>query len=524
MRTSIQKNSLWLQNGSTKRDYVLMFGIGLLAALAMPPVNLVPVLLVCFPMLYTILNKSLTTRQAAIKTWLFHFGYFTAGLYWIAWALLVDATNNWWALPFALFGLPALMSFYPAIAAVLWYRLAWRGTARIILLAVLLGISEWVRGWAFTGFPWNLWGYTWTAYLPMLQSVALIGMYGLTFLTILLALAPSFMMQRLQSRSAGAMTVFILLMFIALFAWGSGRLTHDPVQDSSTFVIRIVQPNIPQTAKWDPKIRDANEQKMWAHTIQESATPPYLVIWPETAMTQFTTEDVRRFESLLQGLLPTGTLLATGVLDVELDAKGNRRFFNRISVYDQTGSRLDAYEKAHLVPFGEYLPLQKYWPVKPVAFKEGQFTAGSGLRTVTINNIPSFSPLICYEVLFPGTTVDSKHRPQWILNVTNDAWYGYTSGPFQHLAISQTRAVEEGLPLVRAANTGVSVVIDPLGRILGELALGTEGVLDRPVPPALKPTVFARFGNTLFFGLLLIFGALGFFLQQSQARKVPHVR
>lgn len=518
----------WLDHGLKRQDYWACFILGLMSALAMPPVYAFPILLFTFPVFYRVLNKSLTTRQAAVKTWLFHFGYFTAGFYWIAWALLVDIAHNWWALPFAIFGLPALMSFYPAMLIAVWHRLAWRGAARLILFVVCLAAGEYLRGVVFTGFPWNLWGYTWVKFLPVLQSVSLFGMYGLTLFTLLFALTPTMWARRREQAFARNTALLTWAIFIVFFAWGAGRLQNTFDSANKDYIVRIVQPNIAQTVKWDPETRALQEEDLWRLTSKptywrDAKFTPNLIVWPETAMSLLNTADVRRMEYNLQTQLPRNAVLTAGVMETELDeATKQVQWFNRISVYNSS-KRLATYDKSHLVPFGEYLPFQQYWPVKPVAFAEGQFQAGSGVQTLTVPGAPSFSPLICYETLFPGATASNTERPHFILNVTNDAWYGYTTGPFQHLAIAQARAVEEGLPLIRAANTGVSAVIDPLGRITGKLALQTHGILDQPMPPSLQPTFFARMGNTVFFALLALFAVLAWVMQRLQIKKIQHV-
>jgi apolipoprotein N-acyltransferase len=514
----------WLDHGIPKRDYWLCFLMGLISAAAMAPIHAFPVLLFTFPIFYRLLNKSLTTKQAAVKTWVFHFGYYTAGFYWIAWALMVDIAHDWWVLPFSLFGLPWLMAFYPAITVAIWHRMAWRGTARLLSFVVALAFAEWVRGWAFTGFPWNLWGYTWEVYLPILQSVSLFGMYGLTFFTILFAMTPTLWARIKDHVFARTLLFFTLGLFGVMFAWGMGRLHHQPKNPDNSFIVRVVQPNIAQSAESDPRTRLVEEEKLWTMSATPANAMPKLIIWPESAITLYDTWDVRRLEEHLQTILPKGSILAAGMVDTDLDEKTNtRRYYNRIAFYDTLGQRLATYDKSHLVPFGEYLPFQEYWPTKPVAFKDGEFSKGSGVTTMHLPGLPTFSPLICYEVLFPGATVLRKDRPSFLLNVTNDAWYGYTSGPFQHLGIAQTRAVEEGLPLIRAAKTGVSAVITPFGDIVASRALDTQGVLDYPLPPALKPTLFAQFGNLIFLTILVGFGALAWIFQTLQTKKFSHV-
>lgn len=517
--------SRWLDTRTVKQDYGLCLLLGALNALAMPPVYFVPVLLLTFPVLIRLLDKALISKQVFFKTFLFFFAFHVFGLYWINFALLVDIGNTWWVLPFALSGLPMLMAFYPAFAAFVWHRIGWQGTARLLLLVVLFALSEWVRGWAFTGFPWNLWGYTWAFLAPMLQSVALMGMYGLTLLTLLIACAPALFFKNYQSRFGRNVAIGIAVIVLALLAWGSGRLHHPLPQSEQPFIVRIVQPNIPQTAKISAEARAGNERKLWRHTIEPAAQQPHLVVWPETSLPLVSTWDVRRLEATLQEILPAGTTLAAGVIEVQDNPEtGKRELFNRIGFYRNDGHRLATYDKFHLVPFGEFLPFESLWPVKPVAFSGGSMLAGSGVRTIHLDHVPPFSALICYEVLFPGATALKKDRPQWILNATNDAWYGTTSGPYQHLATTRVRAVEEGLPVVRAANTGISAIIDPMGRVVSSLPLNSEGIIDEALPASLTPTLFARYGNAIFFALLGMVWAIALWAQRQRHLVVPHVK
>lgn len=525
MTQTLQNFFRWLDNRSDKQDYLICLLLGALNALAMPPIYFFPVLLVTFPLFIKLLDKSPTTFRAALKTFLFYFAFHVVGLYWISAALFVDIANNWWVLPFALSGLPALMAFYPAVAVALWQRMAWQGSARLLSLIVLLAFTEWFRGWAFTGFPWNSWGYAWVAFLPVMQSVALFGVYGLSLATLIFACLPVFFTRHYHDRFSRVFCIGFGLLMLGLVAWGAGRLQTVLPAQANPYVVRIVQPNIKQEAKWNPQTRLEHEKKLWLDSIKPSVTKaPDMIVWPETAISLIDTIDVRRLEAAMEELLPPTTTLAAGILEVESNEETRtRQYFNRLSLY-QNAHRVAAYDKSHLVPFGEFLPFQEYWPVRPVAFQNGSMSRGGGVQTVVVNNVPSFSPLICYEVLFPGASALNKPRPQWILNITNDAWYGDTTGPYQHLAITRTRAIEEGLPVIRAANTGISAAIDPFGRILQSLPLDSEGVIDQALPQSLKATFFAKFGNSIFMLMLAGLWALAWGWQRTRAPIVRQVR
>ena len=514
-----------LQHTGRKTDALILFVSGMACAAALQPVNFFPVIFAAIPLMFFLVNKSLTTKGVFWRVWVFNFGYFMIGLYWINAALFIDIHNNWWVVPWALGSLPALMSFYAGVAAMIWHRLAWKGAPGLICFVVLWMAAEWVRGWALTGFPWNLWGYVWTAYLPVLQSVSLFGIYGLSFLTLLLTFLPVMLYRHGNVKTVRAFCAAVVLVFLGLISWGGGRLSRPTVYDQNAPLVRIVQPNIKQEIKWDrEKVRE-NTIRTWSLTIKPFDKKPDVIVWPETTINLSTIEQVRLHQANIQNMIPAGTYLAMGVFEVEASPDGTiPSFFNRLSTYAHDGTRVGKYDKRHLVPFGEFLPFQKYWPVRPVAFSGGSTTAGPGLQTERVPGLPPFSPLICYEVLFSGDTVLEKDRPAWILNVTNDAWYGVTSGPYQHLALAQTRAVEEGLPLVRAANTGVSAMFDGKGRPVAELGLNELGVIDHLLPAPLHPTLFAIYGNKIFYGILAFFFVFAWVWQRRMITKVPMVR
>lgn len=510
----------FIDTGGAGRDAGLAVLFGALAVLAMPPFFMVPVLLVSFPVLLRLLDKAPTGKRIFWITFLFHFAFHVAGLYWVAAALFVDIHNNWWAVPFALFTLPALMAAYPASALWVWHRFGFVGAARVILLAVAVAVSEWARGTVFTGFPWNMWGYAWVDTAPILQSVSYIGIYGLTFATVFLSFAPVLLWDKYRGRGLHLVVMVVAAALLVAGAWGYGRLKQPATEYAPPYWVRIVQPNIIQQAKWDETQRALNELNLWHLTTQRAANVPRLVVWPETSFALTDTASVRQFDAARDALLWDGAVLAAGLFEAEDDPKTEKTaFYNRIGFYDRGATRLEKFDKHHLVPFGEYLPFEHLWPVRPIAFQAGSMTAGPGVRTVMVHDMPAASPLICYEVIFSGRVTDAKNRPAFLLNVTNDAWYGDTTGPHQHLAIARVRAVEHGLPLVRAANTGISAMIDPMGRITAKQDLNTRGVVDASLPVPLPQTFFDRFGNASFAALLVLFAALGLALHAGGGRR-----
>ena len=476
-------------------------------ALAMPPTGWWPFLFICLSLFY-ILLAPFSRWRAFLLSWLFGFGYFVFGLYWIGNALLVPGNDFKWAWPLAVLGLPFALAFFTGTAGWAASRLAdlktWRGFAALILCLML---SEWLRGHIFTGFPWNLYGYGWSKTLPLVQSVSLFGVYGLTLLTIIWGMLPGFLYSTGASRRTaligGTLTA---LSITALYIWGSQRLGANPPLTDSDIMIRIVQPNIPQEDKWNGDKLVENIQK----TVNLSSAPfldgkTYAIVWPETAVTDYVIQDINAANFIRGSLFPGNRpgYLLSGVLRHETDPDGKPVYYNSLVAYDSGLIPEAIYNKSHLVPFGEYIPYQKYIPLRPVVQFSG-FTPGQGVATQSLSALPAFSGLVCYEVLFPGKAALFSPRAQWIVNVTNDGWYGDSPGPYQHLVQTIYRATEEGLPLARAANTGVSALIDSYGRVLVKAGYNKDSFLDYPLPQATAdPTFYARYRDALFFAGLL---------------------
>lgn len=493
---------------------------GGLATLALPPAHVLPLLWIAFPALLWLLRGSDGTRRPSWTAfwtgWWFGFVHFTLGLYWISVALWVDIGRFWWAVPLAVGGLPALLSVFvgAAAAAHTWARRRLRltGAAEALTFAVLWTLAEWLRGHLFTGFPWNLIGYGWTAVQPVLQTTALVGIYGLGLLTVAVAALPVVLAQGggayhrwrgVRVIGAGLAVLAGVAVAGAVRMQGTEGLTVPGVQ------LRIVQAHIPQSLKWQPEVRAQNLQRHIDLSLSPGWTHVTHIVWPETAVPYFP-ERAPWVLGLLAEVAPENGFLLTGVPRLDMDA-GRPVVTNSLIAVDPAGRIAASYDKFHLVPFGEYLPFRRFLPqsLSAIASVGLDTMAGPGPRTVGLPGLPPFAPQICYEAIFPGNVAPDptagEVRPGWLLNATNDAWYGNTAGPHQHFAIAQVRAVEEGLPLVRAANTGISGVVDAYGRVTASLPLGETGVLDAPLPVASEmPTPYARFGDMLL--VMLLFG------------------
>ncbi len=497
------------------RRYGLAFLLGVCATATLPPVDLTPLLLVAFTGLLWLDDGTAGPWASFRLGYAFGFGFFVSGLYWIAAALFVDIASFWWLVPVAAAGLPAAFALYVG-AALLATSLAVKhlrlpGTARIFAFAVAWTVAEWVRGHAFTGLPWNLIGYAWSGGFPgavlMLQSVAAIGIYGLSLLTVLAASLPALLgttsldplstARRLAPAIAAGLVIFVPSLLGAL------RLAGTPTVETGYF-LRIVQPSIPQTMKWEPAAAQRNFRLLRDLSSAPATRKIAAVVWPEAATPFLLGRDAYHRREIAAVALGRGFII-TGAVRANPPPSPVAQVWNSIEAVDGNGEIVARYDKAHLVPFGEYMPLREFLPLQKITPGSLDYTAGPGPKTIDLPGLPAFAPLICYEVIFPGAIVDEHDRPAWILNVTNDAWYGRTSGPYQHFAIARTRAVEEGLPLVRVANNGVSGIVDEVGRVVARIDLNTVGYADLPLPADTSAaTLYARGGDWILLGLLCL--------------------
>jgi apolipoprotein N-acyltransferase len=499
----------------------LSCSLGAASVLGFAPFHAWPLLFLTFPCLIWLLDGAAAAggvgrdskyRRAAWTGWWFGFGFFLAGLYWIGIAFLVEADKFAWMIPFAITAMPAGLALFYAVAAAL-AMLAWRpGAGRLFVFAGAFFAAEWLRGHILTGFPWNLWGYTLAGSDGLMQMAALFGIYGLTLLALLVFASPAAL---LDARGSAARRPWLLpaICFALLAAgwiWGTLRLADDAGAVQPKVRLRIVQGNIPQADKWKLEKRDPNFQKMLDLSTQAPAsagTPAVThLIWPETSVPYlFGLNDgiyLPKVRDSLAMLLPEGVSMILGAERVDATPRGDGQYtidrvYNSLFVLDAEAGIRGVYDKTHLVPFGEYVPFEDLAAkigIKQLTHQNSGFASGKDRFLLQAGQAPAFSPLICYEAIFPNRVLaDDGVRPGWLLNLTNDAWFGTSTGPYQHLHQTRLRAVEEGLPLVRAANTGVSAVIDPYGKITASLSLNTAGVIDEALPVALRQTPFSTY-------------------------------
>ena len=483
--------------------------LGGLAALALPPLHALPLLVVAFAGLVWLVDTARRPAAAFAVGWWFGFGHFVVGLYWLAHALLTDPEKFAWMIPFAVFGLAGVLAVFSGLAALL-ARAAWGGgPARVIVLAVAWTGLEWVRGQIFTGFPWNLIGSAWAFADPMNQFAALAGVWGLSLVTVAAAGMPAVLAGGRPAAAWGAVAAAVLAI-AGIWAGGALRLAGAGDETVAGVRLRLVQAAIDQRRKNDQDLRAENLRRHLRLTVE---TPGFAnvshVIWPEAAA-QFLLERDPPLRAALAAAAPAGGVLITGAPRGAPPAGPLQQVWNSLVAIDPAGGIVATYDKFHLVPWGEYVPFRTLFPfLTKITPGSMDFSAGPGPRTLRLPGLPPVGPLICYEAIFPGAVVDPQDRPDWLLNLTNDGWYGISSGPYQHFASARLRAVEEGVPLVRAANTGISGVVDAYGRVTARLGLGEAGVLDAGLPkplPGLTP--YARFGDAAL-AVLLGLAAVG---------------
>jgi apolipoprotein N-acyltransferase len=526
---------------------LIAFLAGASSTLALPPTDIWPLPFITFPILVWLVDGAAGGRfggvlAAAAVGWWFGFGYFLAGLYWVGHAFLVDAKTFGWLLPFAVVALPAGMALYTAFGLAL-ARLIWtRGATRVLALAVSLTPAEWLRGHLFSGFPWNAYGYALISPIWLAQGVALVGIWGLTFLAVAVYASPAVLAdERADTRRPWLAPALSAAAIMVLAIYGAVRLERTPTSYVKDVRLRIMQPNLQQ----DEKFKYSQKQQVMSRYLALSDRPSgpqspglrgvTLLIWPESAFPFFLTREPDALAQIA-ALLPPETVLITGAVRAPETAANApvTRAYNSIYVIDHHGSILSVYDKVHLVPFGEYLPFQELLErlgLMQLTKVRGGFIPGEQRRTQPAPGAPNFLPLVCYEIIFPGNALPrserkgwlyrhvgryfdwpsvagSGERPGWLLNLTNDGWFGASAGPYQHFQQARIRAIEEGLPLVRAANSGISAVVDPLGRIVKSLPLGAEGVLDAPLPQPIAATLYARWGDALV-GVVVAIAFLG---------------
>ena len=464
--------------------------LGICASLALPPIFFLPSL-ICFALFINYLHKISTSRAAFKAGFAFGFGYFVIGLYWISISLFTDKDKFLFLLPFSVIGFPLFFANYIGLATLALYRFCpKKQTVTVeysLYFASFFTISEVARSYLFTGFPWNLIGYSLSSSLEMLQITSIIGIFGLSFLVVFAS-----------SLIAAKKIHYSLIIIIITYLFGAYRMSPTTFTNIN---LKLVQANIDQKHHFSHKERIENLYRQMSLSLSGSEAD--LIIWPESSIPyNVANSDLRTH---IAKVIPENTILLAGG-----DIASNDNYYNSITAINNQGHILNSYYKNHLVPFGEYIPFREFILIDKITSTIGDLSKGISLMDMDLAGIPKFSPLICYEIIFPGQVMQKNSKAKWILNVTNDAWFGKSSGPYQHYYKARVRAVEEGVPVIRSANTGISAIIDPYGRELMKLNLGDTGIIEGKLPYNIETySFFHYYKNLPIICFLLIISIIG---------------
>ena len=489
-----------------KSKYFISTLAGALCALAFAPFYFIIFASISLSVFYFLLEKEKNKKEIFFLGFTYGFGYFLAGNYWIAISLLVDAKSFAWLIPFALSLIPSALAMYMALLALSYKKIITK-LKNIISFAILWIVFEALRSHLFTGFAWNLLGYIWMIDEVFAQGANVFGIYGLSFLAVLVSLLPILFLKNHNKKDDKIFAAFISLLFLANLIYGKIYLDESKLITNNKTKIRLVQANIKQEMKWDEKEKYNNFFKTIRLTNQNNLDDVKIVIWSETSL-PFIVDDNAELLEKLKLATPKDGFLISGGLRVDADDYQIKNAWNSIFIFDQKGV-VDFYDKHHLVPFGEYVPLQKFIPfINKITQGAVGFSSGSGSKTITLSNL-KISPLICYEAIFFDKIIDKNNRPNLLVNLTNDAWFGFSTGPFQHFDMTRMRAIEHGIPLIRVANTGISAMVDPFGRVVKKINLNLEGVIDVSLIEALEPTIYEKYDQL---PLIILISLISIFL------------
>ena len=495
----------------------MAFILGVLSVFALPPFNFLPILFLCFPFLF-FLNHQAEPRQDFKIGYAFGAGHFAFGLSWIGNALLLDPLHLGWLYPICLGAAGAFFGLFIAIP--FWLANKFHSPkAQILSFAGFLGLSEWFRSFFLTGFPWNLLGYSFSFSENIIQAASIFGSYGLTVFLILATCAP-YAYIHTPNKINRLWAIFVpFIILSSLYFYGAYRLAvHTPIS-ASNIKVRIAQPSIPQKMKWNKQALEENFEKYISLSQSEGFEDINLVVWGETASPFPLDADFQHREKISRAVPPKG-YLATGSIRYVGETWDTITPYNSMFVINKNADIIAYYDKTHLVPFGEYIPFRSILPkwIKPVTNTITDFGHGDGPQTITIGKNLKLSALICYEIIFPHQITPKDEQADFILNLTNDGWYGESQGPYQHFISTKMRAVEEGITIIRAANSGISGGINQFGQTIASLPLNKRGYLDFYLPQKSKiSTPYHNFGNIIPILLSFVNIAIAFFISLKSA-------
>ncbi len=476
--------------------------LGALLNLALPPFYILPFLPISIAGLLYILEAAQTKRQAFMLGWLFTFCHFVVGFYWFIPTLLVDAEDFAWMIPFSVLAVAIYSICYGSITLAA-HMVKPNRLAQCAIFTILWGLAELFRSYYLFPLPWNLIGYSFALSDTLMQVTALIGIYGLGLVVVFISTL--FYVGNRKAYSTIAVISGLVITF--------GIFRLDGAVDNGFYEnikLRLVQPAITMQEKMAPN----NDVVILKRVIDLSFSPGFEnvthIIWPEGAL-PFALKKGSVWPDSLKGIAPPNGLLIVGADREEGQLPGKYQRWNTMMVIDGNGSFVDYYDKYHLVPYGEYIPFRKWMPfIETLTGGPTFISQGEGVKTISAGSLPPFSPLICYDAVFSLDVADKNNPPAWLLNITNDAWFGNTTAPHQHFVQAKTRAIEYGIPLVRVANTGISAVVDPYGRVIQKLGLWQHGVIDTNLPkPLPEGTLYAKYQililSGMFIGLIIVF-------------------
>lgn len=442
-----------------------------------------------------LLHQSNTSKIAFTRGWCFGFAFFSFGLSWIGNAVLIDNTFLKWLYPLIFLACGSFFGLFIAFPTWLAHRFK-KTIAQYLAFCSLIVIFEWLRSFFLTGFPWNLWGTTLAFHDSLIQLSSVGGTYLLSLLVLLICGAPFLWIINPTPKNLFASICIITCLsgFITIF--GFLRLSSETNLSSST-IVRVVQPSIPQTFKWNTASLEQNFDTYIKLSKQKPLDGINAVIWGETASPfALDVDEAHNFKA--RYAIPANGYLMTGIIRHHF--KNGHQASNSMMIFNDSGNPVAYYDKTHLVPFGEYIPLRHWLPdwLRPLANTIGTFTPGNGPQTISLPNLPKLGTIICYEAIFPNKIINPDNRPQWIINPTNDGWYGDSFGPHQHFIATKMRAVEDGITIVRAANNGISAVFSPYGRTIAKLNLNEKSIIDVALPALMSfPTPYNQYGNNI---------------------------
>ena len=501
--------NFFLENNLKKNvKYFSCFSFGILFVSCFPPFNFFPFLFFIFPFLFLKSYNAESKKDAFLIGWFFGLAFFILSLHWIFNSFLIRSGIFIYILPFCLIFFSLFLAFFTGFVTFLNYKFKTSINFNIIFFSIFWTLSEILRGYLFTGFPWNLLAHTISDHNVFLQICSIFGVYGLSFFLIYFVLSISIFFFFLKKKGNFFLFISSFLIFFSIFLYGSNRLKNLSQETYTSNIFRLVQPNISQEDKlkfsklknnYEKLIDLSFKNKRGALNISENL----IIFWPETAISNI--DDIFSYSvfNKIKSNLKDSEYLFSGTF-----RKKENNFFNSIVAIDNKLTVNFVYDKIHLVPFGEYTPFTKFF--NNLGFNFTSLQSGpNNQEIINYKNLPSFKPLICYEIIFPGKFIKKTDDAKIIVNLTNDAWFGNTLGPHQHLVNSKFRAIEEGKQLIRVANTGISASIDPFGRIIKKLSLNSEGYIDTKIFVGKKnnefiETFYSKYKNNLIFSLLLI--------------------